>query len=200
MAIRRAAMTARRPSAAMALGHSIESRAYLAAVLVGESGARGQRKPATRSGQPEPASRPPRGCETRHSEGEMFPTCSPRPHVAGERVIRISRPRAKFVEGERRDSNPRPPGPQPVGAAWSRAASVLGSAAIGCDQMRPRLSGEPVRASASVTTAGPSERAIAAIAARKCETPRGPESGRRVSNPRPSAWEADALPTELRPP
>src|SRR6185436_19071218 len=24
-------------------------------------------------------------------------------------------------------------------------------------------------------------------------------SGRRVSNPRPSAWEADALPTELRP-
>ena len=25
------------------------------------------------------------------------------------------------------------------------------------------------------------------------------ESGRRVSNPRPSAWEADALPTELRP-
>src|SRR3954469_13843107 len=26
-----------------------------------------------------------------------------------------------------------------------------------------------------------------------------PSSGRRVSNPRPSAWEADALPTELRP-
>jgi len=26
-----------------------------------------------------------------------------------------------------------------------------------------------------------------------------PTSGRRVSNPRPSAWEADALPTELRP-
>src|SRR4029079_12822979 len=26
-----------------------------------------------------------------------------------------------------------------------------------------------------------------------------PRSGRRVSNPRPSAWEADALPTELRP-
>ena len=26
-----------------------------------------------------------------------------------------------------------------------------------------------------------------------------PVSGRRVSNPRPSAWEADALPTELRP-
>jgi hypothetical protein len=101
-----------------------------------------------------------------------------------------------FVEGERRDSNPRPPGPQPVGAAWSRAASVLGSAAIGCDQMRPRLSGEPVRASASVTTAGPSERAIAAIAARKCETPRGPESGRRVSNPRPSAWEVDARPIQ----
>src|SRR4029079_10112958 len=25
------------------------------------------------------------------------------------------------------------------------------------------------------------------------------ESGRRGSNPRPSAWEADALPTELRP-
>ena len=46
-------------------------------------------------------------------EEEMFPTCSPRRHVAGERVSRISRPRAKFVEGERRDSNPRPPGPQP---------------------------------------------------------------------------------------
>jgi Flp pilus assembly pilin Flp len=28
---------------------------------------------------------------------------------------------------------------------------------------------------------------------------RAPESGRRGSNPRPSAWEADALPTELRP-
>jgi hypothetical protein len=27
----------------------------------------------------------------------------------------------------------------------------------------------------------------------------GPVSGRRASNPRPSAWEADALPTELRP-
>src|SRR5689334_3067890 len=27
----------------------------------------------------------------------------------------------------------------------------------------------------------------------------GRESGRRGSNPRPSAWEADALPTELRP-
>src|SRR6476659_443517 len=27
----------------------------------------------------------------------------------------------------------------------------------------------------------------------------GPRSGRRGSNPRPSAWEADALPTELRP-
>ena len=29
--------------------------------------------------------------------------------------------------------------------------------------------------------------------------PAGSQSGRRGSNPRPSAWEADALPTELRP-
>ena len=29
--------------------------------------------------------------------------------------------------------------------------------------------------------------------------PEGSRSGRRGSNPRPSAWEADALPTELRP-
>src|SRR2546423_2980815 len=36
-------------------------------------------------------------------------------------------------------------------------------------------------------------------AASFCEVLRGRESGRRGSNPRPSAWEADALPTELRP-
>ena len=35
---------------------------------------------------------------------------------------------------------------------------------------------------------------VAAVAYTTCF-----ESGRRVSNPRPSAWEADALPTELRP-
>ena len=39
----------------------------------------------------------------------------------------------------------------------------------------------------------------APFAASFCEVLRGGESGRRVSNPRPSAWEADALPTELRP-
>ncbi len=31
------------------------------------------------------------------------------------------------------------------------------------------------------------------------DKPEGPLSGRRDSNPRPSAWKADALPTELRP-
>ena len=36
-------------------------------------------------------------------------------------------------------------------------------------------------------------------AAVSCEPMRSCESGRRASNPRPSAWEADALPTELRP-
>jgi hypothetical protein len=37
------------------------------------------------------------------------------------------------------------------------------------------------------------------FAASLCEPLRGGESGRRGSNPRPSAWEADALPTELHP-
>src|SRR2546423_4673251 len=36
-------------------------------------------------------------------------------------------------------------------------------------------------------------------AASFCEVLRGRESGERGSNPRPSAWEADALPTELPP-
>src|SRR6201981_3689122 len=39
----------------------------------------------------------------------------------------------------------------------------------------------------------------APFAASFCEVLRGRESGKRVSNPRPSAWEADALPTELLP-
>src|SRR5436309_14910816 len=36
-------------------------------------------------------------------------------------------------------------------------------------------------------------------AANPCKSLQPERSGRRVSNPRPSAWEADALPTELRP-
>src|SRR5438270_9652978 len=37
------------------------------------------------------------------------------------------------------------------------------------------------------------------FAGRERDAGQGSESGRRGSNPRPSAWEADALPTELRP-
>src|SRR3954449_12845441 len=58
-----------------------------------------------------------------------------------------------------------------------------------CDHDSPASPCERVRARPRLLR--PSER-ITAIAARKCETLRGPESGRRVSNPRPSAWESTA--------
>jgi hypothetical protein len=86
----------------------------------------------------------------------MFPTCSPFPFVARKRLSRISRPRAKFVEGERRDSNPRPPGPQPGRSRRSRAASVLRSPEMDATKMRPRPFGEPVQARPRVLR--PSER------------------------------------------
>src|SRR5919106_2404468 len=39
----------------------------------------------------------------------------------------------------------------------------------------------------------------AGLQAKRCESLQTQESGRRASNPRPLAWEANALPTELRP-
>ena len=61
----------------------------------------------------------PRGYESRQSRGLR---ASPKGRMTGPsaadafviaRRVRAPRPGAKFVEGERRDSNPRPPGPQP---------------------------------------------------------------------------------------
>src|ERR671919_203873 len=39
----------------------------------------------------------------------------------------------------------------------------------------------------------------AGLQAKRCESLQPQKSGRRASNPRPLAWEANALPTELRP-
>jgi hypothetical protein len=112
----------------------------------------------------------------------MFPTCSPFPFVARKRLSRISRPRAKFVEGERRDSNPRPPGPQPGRSRRSRAASVLRSPEMDATKMRPRPFGEPVQAGASATTGAPSERAICTHVrrerARHCEARKADDGSR----------------------
>jgi hypothetical protein len=154
----------------------------------GSSAIRGQ--PAA----PEPASVPPaRLREEAFRRERCSPTCSPRPHAVGERVIRISRPKAKFVRvsdgirtRDRRDQKntrgsrlePRRFGP------WITRN--------GCDQDATTTL-RRARASGCERDHGCSGRAseLQPFAARKCETLRGPASGRRVSNPRPSAWEAN---------
>jgi hypothetical protein len=70
-------------------------------------------------------------------KAEMFPTCSPRPHVVGEHVIRTSRSRANFVRvsdgirtRDRRDHKPgvslrsTRPTPVPSGSSGSLLSST----------------------------------------------------------------------------
>src|SRR5690348_2031779 len=74
-------------------------------------------------------------------------------------------------------------------------------------QRSARPSGNPTRWRNSDSSSSPTSTSTFGGAAAP-ETTRGPDvgprvkgdqSGRRGSNPRPSAWEADALPTELLP-
>jgi hypothetical protein len=79
----------------------------------------------------------------------------------------------------------------------SRAPSDTRRETRNATGMRPRPPQNPAQSrmfDAHQTTAK-----SGSFAASFREVVRRDESGRRVSNPRPSAWEADALPTELRP-
>lgn len=83
--------------------------------------------------------------------------------------------------GDQRDSNPRPPDPQ--------------SGALPTELWSPRKNGAPGRTrTCSPRIRNPMLYPVELRAHQKRW------SGRRDSNPQPSAWKADALPVELHPP
>jgi hypothetical protein len=119
---------------------------------------------------------------------------------------------AKPRRGERWDSNPRPPGPQPGALPLSyvhqdqplpvRRTNLPHTDIDGPNSAVPDLS-----APGRIRTCDPRIRSPLLYPAElQAHIPtsrrdiRRHESGRRDSNPRHSAWKADALPTELHPP
>ncbi len=109
----------------------------------------------------------------------------------------------RALRGERRDLNPRPLGPQP-----SALPTELRSPCLYNHRRSPRCQTPSLGAPGRIRTCGPRIRSpllypaeLQALGSNTAAVASGRrKSGRRGSNPRHSAWKADALPTELHPP